>query len=333
MRNNNEEVRTVLRSVGSALPDEVLSNDDLSKMMDTSDEWIMSRTGIRERRRGGTTTGLATDAARQALDRSGVAPEMVDLVIVATQTPDDLCPSTAAGVQHALGLECGAYDLNAACAGFAYGMVTAHSMTATGTRAAIVVGVDRMTAATNYDDRSTAILFGDAAGAVVLTADDGTGDGADDRTGSGPERGGRGLRGWDMGTDGSRPEILRSAITDGTITGVEMDGKAVYKHMVRYAADSARSAVEAAGLTFDDLRAVMAHQANQRILDAVADRLEIPRSKFVSVIEHTGNTSAASVPLALDAAVDSGSVQPGDAILLLGFGGGLSWAAAVAIWQ
>lgn len=309
---------TVLASVGTALPPTIVTNDDLGAIMDTDDEWITSRTGIKERRKGGTTTGLAIEAARIALERSAVPPGAIDLVIVATQTPDDLCPSTAAGVQDALGLDCGAYDLNAACSGFAYGLVTAKAMIGAGIRAVIVVGVDRMTAATNYDDRSTAVLFGDGAGAVVLTAADRTD---------------RGIRGWDMGTDGSRSDILRSAITDGTITGVEMDGKAVFKHMVRYAADSARAAVADAGMDFGDLTAVIAHQANQRILDAVADRLGVDRSLFVSIIATTGNTSAASVPLALDAAVDDGTVSPGDPVLLLGFGGGLSWASTVVIWR
>lgn len=307
-----------LLSVGTALPEGVLTNADFEDMFDTSDDWIRSRTGIAERRVGSTTTELSIEAAHQALDRSGIDPELIDVVIVATQTPDDLCPSTAAGVQHALGLTCGAFDLNAACAGFSYGLVTAHSLLQTGSRAAIVVGVDRMTAATNYEDRSTAILFGDGAGAVVLQS---------------AEAADRGVLAWDTGTDGSRPDILRSPIKKGMITGVEMDGKAVFKHMVRYAADSATAAVQRAGLTFNDISAVLAHQANQRILDTVADRLEIDRSKFVSIIENTGNTSAASVPLALDSAVETGAVRSGDPILLLGFGGGLSWASTVAVWQ
>lgn len=307
-----------LLSVGTALPEKVLSNADFEEMMSTTDEWIQTRTGISERRVGSTTTALAIEAAGQALDRSGIDRKRIDLVIVATQTPDDLCPSTAAGVQHALGLECAAFDLNAACAGFSYGLVTAHSMLGSGSKAAIVVGVDRMTAATNYEDRSTAILFGDGAGAVVLEA---------------AETGERGVQAWDTGTDGGHSAILRSPIKDGRITGVEMDGKVLFKHMVRYACASAVRAVERAGLSFDDITAILAHQANQRILDAVADRLKVDRSKFVSVINHTGNTSAGSVPLALDAAVADGTVKSGDAILLAGFGGGLSWASTVAIWQ
>lgn len=305
-------------SVGTALPDKVLTNADFERMMDTTDEWIRTRTGIAERRVGGTTTGLATEAAQQALDRSGVAADEIDLVIAATQTPDDLCPSTASGVQDALGLTCAAFDLNAACAGFSYGLIVAHTMLLGGAaRNAIVIGVDRMTAATNYEDRSTAILFGDGAGAVVLTADPG---------------GDRGVRAWHTGTDGSHADILSSPIKDGRITGVEMNGKVLFKHMVRYAVDSARTAIERAGLELDDLSAVLAHQANQRILDAVADRLGAPHEKVISVIEHTGNTSAASVPLALDEAVADGRVVDGDPILLLGFGGGLSWASTVAIW-
>ncbi len=322
---NRSPVPTRLLSVGTALPGEVVTNDDLAAILDTDDEWIVTRTGIRERRRGGTTTGLAVEAGQEALERSGIDRGLVDLVIVATQTPDDLCPSTAAGVQHALGLDCAAYDLNAACSGFSYGLVTAQAMIGTGLRAVLIVGVDRMTAATNYEDRSTAILFGDGAGAVVLAADR--------LPGVGPDGGPHGLLGWDLGTDGSRPDILRSGITDGRMTGVEMNGKVLFKYMLGYAADAATRAVADAGLCFDDIRAVLAHQANQRILDAVADRLCLDRSKFVSVIADTGNTSAASVPIALDAAVADGTVGDGDAILLLGFGGGLSWAATVAIWR
>lgn len=306
-----------LVAVGTALPEGVLTNGDFEQMFETSDEWIRKRTGIVERRVGGTTTGLAIEASRRALTRSGVDPSEIDLVIVATQTPDDLCPSTASGVQHALGLTCAAFDLNAACAGFSYGVVTAHSMLGSGYRAAIVVGVDRMTAATNYEDRSTAILFGDAAGAVVLRAEPG-----------GPW----GVRGWDAGTDGGHPEILSSPITDGRVTGVEMNGKAVFKLMVPYAVSSARSALDRAGMCLDDVRVVLAHQANQRILDAVAERLGLDDERVVSVISRTGNTSAASVPLALDAAVHDGRLQAGEAMLLLGFGGGLSWASTVAVW-
>lgn len=286
-------------SIGTALPDGRLTNADPASMM-------------------ATTTSLAIEAARQALDRSGVPADAIDLVIVATQTPDDLCPSTAAGVQHGLGLTCAAFDLNAACAGFSYGLVTAHSMLATGARAAIVVGVDRMTTVTNDDDRSTAILFGDGAGAVVLVA---------------AEHTDRGVQAWDMGTDGGRRDVVTSPITDGRITGVEMDGEALFAYMVRYAARSAAAAMERAGLGFDDLAAVLANQASQRILDAMAARLGVEEKKVVSVVEHTGNTAAGSIPLALDAAVTGGLVAPGDAILLLGFGGGLSWASAVAIWQ
>jgi 3-oxoacyl-[acyl-carrier-protein] synthase-3 len=316
---------SVLASVGTALPDGVLTNADFEKMMDTDDEWIRSRTGIAERRVGGTTTGLAIEAATEAVERADVDRDEIDLVIVATQTPDDLCPSTAAGVQHALGLTCAAFDVNAACAGFTYGLVTAHSMLGIGYRAAVVVGVDRMTAATNYDDRSTAILFGDGAGAVVLTAADGN-----TRGGSAADRG---VLAWDTGTDGGHADILKSPITDGRITGVEMEGKAVFKLMVRYAVESARQALDRAGLHPDDVAAVLAHQANQRILDAVSARLDIKPDKVVSIIERVGNTSAASVPLALDAAVANGMVTPGDPVLLMGFGGGLSWATTVAIWQ
>ena len=253
--------RSRLLSIGTALPDEVLTNEYFETIMDTDDEWIHSRTGIRERRRGSTTTQLATDAGRVAIDRSGLDPELIDLVIVATQTPDDLCPSTAAGVQHALGLRCGAFDLNAACAGFGYGIVTAHSLLATTARAVLVVGVGP----NDGGDELRRPLDGHPVrrccgrgGRCLRRA------GRGERTRLPPRRAGMGLRHRRQSSD-----ILSSPIKNGRITGVEMNGKQVFKHMVRYAEDSARSALDRAGLTLDDVSAVLAHQANQRILDTV----------------------------------------------------------------
>lgn len=267
--------------VASVLPPDILTNSDLEQMLATNDEWIYTRTGIRERRRGSTTTQLSIDSGRAVLERTGFDPAEIDLVIVATQTPDDFCPSTAASVQHALGLRAAAFDLNAACTGFVYAVICAHTMLAAGHSAALVIGVDRMTAATNYEDRSTAILFGDGAGAVILRR-------SDDES--------RGIQGWDMGTDGSHRDILVLPV-GGTVA---MNGPQVFKQLARKAVDSARFAAERAGIELDDIKGFYGHQANQRLLDAVADGLGVEHKRFASVIERIGNTSAGSIPLALD---------------------------------
>lgn len=297
---------------GSALPEKVITNDDLAGMMDTSDEWIRERTGIRERRVGGTTAGLAIDAARQALDRAGVTPDDIDLLILATTTPDQTIPASSATVQTGLGLRCGAFDINAACAGFVYAMVTASGFLETGLQRVLVIGSDTLSRVTDWTDRGTAILFADGAGAVVLER-------FDEPT----------LLGWDLGCDGTARHML-----DCDVGGhIHMDGREVFRRAVRAVVASAEAALQRAGVTASDIDWLVPHQANIRIIQSAADKLGIPMERAIEVLSYTGNTSAASIPLALAAAADDGRLKPGDLLLLSGFGAGMTWASAVLRWQ
>jgi 3-oxoacyl-[acyl-carrier-protein] synthase III len=300
---------------GTALPLKVVSNTDLEATLDTSDSWIVERTGIRERRVGGTTAGLAVEAGRAALARAGVDPATVDLVIVATCTPDDHLPATASVVQHELGTVGGAMDLGAACSGFVYGLVAAEGQLRMGTRRVLLIGSETMSRIIDWDDRGTAVLFGDGAGAVLLEA---TPDG---------EAGG-GLLGWDLGNDGSLRHILW-AEAGGTI---QMDGPEVFRRAVRVVVESALRALEHAGISAAEVALFVPHQANQRIVDAACARLDIPIEQTVSILDRTGNTSAASIPMALAEAADAGRIAAGDPVLMVGFGAGMSWASAVVEW-
>jgi 3-oxoacyl-[acyl-carrier-protein] synthase III len=302
-----------IRSWGTALPDKVVTNHDLEATLDTNDAWIVERTGIRERRVGGTTSGLAVAAGRQALERAGWDPATVDLVILATTSPDQQVPATASTVQHELGLDCGAFDLNAACSGFAYGLVTAHGLIASGMSRILLIGAETLSRITDWDDRGTAILFADGAGAVTVEATDG------------PDQ----LLGWDLGSDGSARHIL-----DADIGGfIEMDGREVFRRAVRVMVQSGNAALERAGVTADDLALVVPHQANIRIIESACTKLGVPMERAVTVLDRTGNTSSASIPLALAAAADDGRLSPGDLVLLVGFGAGMTWASAVLRWD
>jgi 3-oxoacyl-[acyl-carrier-protein] synthase-3 len=297
---------------GAALPEKVVTNADLEATLDTSDQWIVERTGIRERRVGGTTTGLAVEAGRLALERAGRTGADVDLVLLATCTPDQAMPASAASVQHALGITGGAFDLNAACSGFVYGLVAADGFLRTGMERILLVGAETMSTIVDWDDRGTAILFGDGAGAVVL------------ERGEGPGR----LLGWDLGSDGSLRHILE-ADRGGTI---QMDGPEVFRRAVRIMVESAERALERAGITIADVALFVPHQANTRIIDSAVARLGIPADQVANNLATTGNTSAASIPLALAEAADAGRLQPGDRVLMVGFGAGMSWASAVLEW-
>ncbi len=299
--------------LGTALPPTVLTNADLEKTLDTSDAWITERTGIRERRIGGTTSELAVAAARAALDDAGVDAASIDLLILATETPDALMPATSAAVAGALGVRCGSFDLNAACAGFTYGLVIAHQLVVGGLGRVLLIGSDTMWSITDPGDRGTAILFGDGAGAVVLEAT------ADESAG---------VLGWDAGTDGTLGAILSCAL-DGTI---RMDGQAVFKKAVRVVVDSCAAALERAKLSGDDIDVFAPHQANLRIIDAAAARLGIPADRCAVVLDRTGNTSAGSIPLALAEARDQGRLVAGSLALVSGFGAGMTWASAVVRW-
>ena len=296
---------------GSSLPEKVLTNADLEGWLDTTDEWIRERTGIGERRVGGVTSDLAVDAAHKAMVRAGVGPEDVDVLVVATTTPDQTVPATASTVQEVLGLDCGAFDLNAACSGFVYALVVAHGLLAIGHRCALVVGADALSRITDWEDRGTAILFGDAGGAVVLEA--ATTDA---------------LLAWDLSSDGSGRNLLYADVGDT----MKMDGREVSRRAVRIIVTSAEHTLERAGVGVGDLALLVPHQANQRIMDAACRRLGVPDEQVMSVLERTGNTSAASIPFALAEAADAGRLAEGDLVLLVGFGAGMTGASALVRW-
>lgn len=298
----------------AALPATVVTNHDLAGRLDTSHDWIVERSGIHERRIGGSTAGLAAEAGREAMARAGWAPADVDLLVVATTTPDVTMPSTAAAVAGELGLACGTFDLNGACAGFVYALVVTHRLLDHHHHRALVIGAETLSRITDWDDRGTAVLFGDGAGALTL-----------ERTtdGTAPT-----LLAWDAGTDGTARSHLACEL-GGTLT---MDGKEVFRRAVRVTVASSERAMEQAGVGPDDIALFVPHQANIRIIDAACGRLGIPLERTALVLDRTGNTSAASIPLALADAADHGRVQPGDLVLLAGFGAGMTWATAVLRW-
>jgi len=302
----------VITGWGTALPPKVLTNHDLEQMFDTSDEWIVERTGIRERHVGGTTVGLSIESGRQALEMSGVNLDEIDAVILATTTPDRTVPGSAAAVQNELGLHCGAFDVNAACSGFTYAMVVAHGLIAVGARKILCIGTDTLARITDWTDRNTAVLFADGSGAVVLEAVEGPGQ----------------LLGWDLDADGAAERFLYAEI--GSF--IRMEGKEVFRRAVRIMVDSAEKSMKAAGVTVDDIKLVVPHQANVRIIDAACQRLGIPSERAATVLHYTGNTSSASIPLALADALSAGRVQDGDLVLLVGFGAGMTAASAVLRW-
>jgi 3-oxoacyl-[acyl-carrier-protein] synthase III len=302
----------IITGWGAALPPKVVTNDDLAERLDSSDEWIFSRTGIRERRVGGSTAGLSIESGRQALERAGVAPSEIDALILATTTPDRTVPASAPAVQLELGLQCGAFDVNAACSGFVYALVTAHGLIAMGADKVLVIGTDTLARITDWDDRGTAFLFADGSAAVVLESVDGPGQ----------------LVGWDLDADGAAERFLYAEVGDT----IKMDGKEVFRRAVRIMVDSATSSMEHAGVTADDIALVVPHQANIRIIQAAVERLGVPMERTAVVIDRTGNTSAASIPLALADALDAGRVAEGDLVLLVGFGAGMTAASAVLRW-
>jgi len=297
---------------GVALPDKVVTNDDLAAVLDTSDAWISERSGIRERRIGGTTAGLAVDAGRAALEHAGIDPSDIDLLVLATTTPDQQVPATASTVQQMLGLDCGAFDLNAACSGFMYGLVTGYQFVAGGTNKILVIGSETLSRIVDWDDRSTAVLFADGAGAVVLDATD-----------EAPN-----LLGWDLGSDGALRSIL-----DADIGGyLRMEGKEVFRRAVRVMIDSATRTMHQAGVTADEIALVVPHQANIRIIESANAKLGLSMDRTAIVLDKTGNTSSASIPLALADAASKGRLHSGDLVLMVGFGAGMTWASALVRW-
>ncbi|RKD24166.1 3-oxoacyl-ACP synthase [Ammoniphilus oxalaticus] len=318
---------------GAYLPEKILTNQDLEEMVDTSDDWIVSRTGIRERRisaEGEAASDLAYKAAQQALETAGLDAEQIDLIIVATITPDTTFPSTANLIQERLGAKkAAAFDLAAACSGFLYGVATASQFIQNGLyRYALVIGVECLSRIVDWTDRNTCVLFGDGAGAAVL----------------GPVEDGSGFLSFDLGSDGAGGELLklpaggsRMPASEETIANkqhfLQMAGSDVFKFAVRVMGSSAEAAIEKAGLTKEDISLLVPHQANMRIIDAAVKRLGLPIEKVVVNLDRYGNMSAASIPVALDEAAKNGKIKQGDHLVLVGFGGGLTWGASVLKWD
>jgi 3-oxoacyl-[acyl-carrier-protein] synthase-3 len=298
---------------GIALPDKIVTNDDMAVNLDTSDAWITERTGIRERRIGGTTSGLAIEAGAAAIERAGLVAADIAHVVLATTTGDGIVPGTAPSVQHALGIKGGAFDINAACSGFVYGLVTVAGLISAGSGPILLIGSETLSKITDMDDRSIAIIVGDGAGAVVVEPVDGPG----------------GLLSWNLNSDGSLRHLLKCE-HGGTLF---MDGKEVFRKAVRVVVESAERAMADAGLGPDDISLLVPHQANLRIIVAACQRLGIPEERTVVVIDRYGNTSSASIPLALHDAIENDRVHDGDNLLLTGFGGGMTWASAVFRWN
>jgi 3-oxoacyl-[acyl-carrier-protein] synthase III len=304
----------VITGVGVALPDKTVTNADLEARMDTTDAWIVERTGIHERRIGGTTAGLAAEAGSQALARAGLEPGDIDLLILATTSPDRAVPATSATVAAKLGLPGGAMDVNAACTGFVYGLVAAHGVLGLGgsVRRVLLVGAETLSRITDWEDRGTAILFADGAGAAVVEASEGPGQ----------------LLGWDLGADGNAESILYADHGDF----IRMEGREVFRRATRVMVESSHRALAMAGLTPDDVDLIVPHQANIRIIKAANERLGIPLEKTAIVIHRTGNSSSATIPTALCDAIEHGRVHDGSIVLLVGFGAGMTWASAVLRW-
>ena len=313
-------VHSVVLGLGSALPKRRVDNEELAKTVDTTDAWIVERTGIRSRYiagEGETTATLATDAARKALDHAGIDAADIDLIVLATATPDQTFPSSATKVQAALGIDdCVAFDVHAVCTGFLYALSVADSMLRSGNASkALVIGSETFSRILDWDDRGTCVLFGDGAGALVL----------------GAEETESGILATKLHADGRHNDLLfvdGGPSTTGTVGKLRMRGREVFRHAVVNLAAVLNEVLESAGLTSDDVDWVVPHQANARILDATAKKLGLPPEKIVVTVDRHANTSAASVPLAFDTAVKDGRIKRGDIVVLEAMGGGFTWGAA-----
>ena len=312
--------RSVVLGSGSALPKRRVTNEELAEQVDTSDEWIVERTGIRNRYvagEGETTASLATNAARKALEHAGIAASEIDLIVLATATPDQTFPSSATKVQAALGItDCIAFDVHAVCTGFLYALSVADSMLRSGNAdKALVIGAETFSRILDWEDRGTCVLFGDGAGALVLSAEEGE----------------RGVLATKLHADGRHNDLLfvdGGPSTTGTVGKLRMKGREVFRHAVVNLAEVLNEVLDDAGLTPADVDWVVPHQANARILDATAKKLGLPPQKVVVTVDQHANTSAASVPLAFDTAVKDGRIKHGDLVVLEAMGGGFTWGAA-----
>lgn len=298
----------------TALPPEIVTNYDLEKTLDTSHEWIVERTGIQTRHIGGSTHELSVESGRAAIERAGLTPTDINMVILATTTPDKQCPATASVVQDSLGTNGGAFDIQAACSGFVYGLAVADGLIATGVDNALVIGTDTLSQITDWDDRGTAILFADGSGAMVLSRTDGPGN----------------ILSYALDSDGSLERLLYAEHHGGKLT---MNGREVFRKAVPAMVNTSQDALDRAGVTIDDIALVVPHQANIRIIESACKRLGAPMEKVAVVLDHTGNTSSASIPLAFGEAEADGRVAPGELVLMTGFGAGMSSASAVVRWD
>ncbi len=315
-------IRSVITGVGAYLPAKVLTNADLEKMVETNGEWIVERTGIKERRiaaEGELTSDLATKAAEKAIFRAGLKTEDIDLIVLATTTPDNTFPSTAVMVQQKLGIKnCAAFDIQAVCTGFVYALSVADGLLKSGNfKNALVIGAETISRIIDWKDRGTCILFGDGAGAVVLSAKENTD---------------RGILSFSLHSDNATKDIL---YTDGGVSTTQtagflrMAGQEVFKHAVIKLAETTNESLKKANIKAEDVNWIIPHQANQRILDATIKRLGIPAEKLISTVALHGNTSAASIPLALEVATQQGKIKSGDILAIQAIGGGLTWGSAI----
>ena len=322
-------IRSVVRGIGAALPRRIMKNADFEGMVETSDEWIAQRTGIRQRHIAAddeTTASLGEAAARAALDNAGLTPADIDLIVLATSTPNNTFPATAVEIQNRLGMHHGfAFDMQAVCSGFVYAVTTADLYIRGGlARRVLGIGSETFSRILDWNDRSTCVLFGDGAGALVLEAGEGSGAIAD-----------RGVLAASLRSDGVHKDKLfvdGGPSTTGTVGHLRMEGREVFKHAVGMITDVIEATFSQAGITADDLDWFVPHQANKRIIDASAKKLGIAEPKVVVTVDQHGNTSAASVPLALAAAVSDGRIKRGDLVLLEAMGGGFTWGAVLVRW-
>lgn len=330
MKNNLKSVGII--GMGSYVPETIMTNYDLEKIVDTSDQWIVERTGIKERRiaeEGVTTCDLAVQAAQQAMKDAGVAPTEIDLIIVATVTPDMVFPSAACLVQDRIGaVNAAAFDLSAGCSGFVYGLTVGSQFVSTGLyKKVLVIGAETLSKIMDWTDRNSCILFGDGAGAAVI----------------GEVEAGYGILGVELGADGSGGEFLqlpaggskRPATVDTVkerLHYIKMSGNEVFKFAVKAMGEAAVKALDRAGIDFTEIDCLIPHQANMRIIQSAAKRLKVPMEKVIVTVDKYGNTSAASIPMALAEAVKMGRIKKGDTIVLVGFGAGLTWASCVMKW-
>ncbi len=321
-------LRAVVKGVGHYLPTRVVPNAELEALVQTSDEWIRSRSGIERRHfvaEGQTTSDLATLAALAALSHAGLAPDDIDAIVLATSTADLTFPSAATMVQGKLGMTQGfAFDVQAVCAGFVYALSTANALIISGqAKRVLVIGAETFSRLMDWEDRATCVLFGDGAGALVLEAQEATGTSAD-----------RGILSTDLHSDGRFKDLLYvdGGVSTGTTGHLRMQGKEVFRHAVEKLAETAHTALEKAGLTGEDVDWIVPHQANIRIIEGTAKRMQVPMERVVVTVQDHGNTSAASIPLALSVGVQRGQIKQGDLLVTEAIGGGLAWGAVVLRW-